>query len=104
VASTDDVLEMRRKWADAGLYTRDEMQTNCCYALQDKTWVRDPDGNEWEAFVVLQDNLTETSNCCVAAAEEAEATAASCRTSAPAAEETAASCCGAQSTPQTITR
>ena len=59
VASTEDVLALRQKWADAGLYTRDEMQTDCCYATQDKTWVRDPDGNEWEAFVVLVDNLPE---------------------------------------------
>jgi catechol 2,3-dioxygenase-like lactoylglutathione lyase family enzyme len=67
VASTADVLRMREKWADSGLITRDEMQTNCCYATQDKTWVRDPDGNEWEVFVVLQDNLPETnqaSTCC----------------------------------------
>ncbi len=59
VSSTEDVLTMREKWAEAGLFTRDEMQTDCCYATQDKTWVRDPDGNEWEAFVVLQDNLPE---------------------------------------------
>jgi catechol 2,3-dioxygenase-like lactoylglutathione lyase family enzyme len=63
VAATNDVFAMREKWADAGLITRDEMQTNCCYATQDKTWVRDPDGNEWEAFVVLQDNLPETAPC-----------------------------------------
>ena len=59
VASTNDVLAMRDKWVASGLITRDEMQTNCCYATQDKTWVRDPDGNEWEVFVVLQDNLSE---------------------------------------------
>src|SRR5947208_12327139 len=63
VASTDDVLGMKQKWSDAGLLTRDEMQTSCCYAVQDKTWVRDPDGNEWEVFVVLQDNLAETAAC-----------------------------------------
>ena len=63
VGSTEDVLAMRQKWADSGLVTRDEMQTNCCYATQDKTWVRDPDGNEWEVFVVLQDNLQETAPC-----------------------------------------
>lgn len=69
VASTDDVFSFRQKWADAGLITRDEMKTDCCYATQDKTWVRDPDGNEWEAFVVLKDNLPETAEaagCCVA--------------------------------------
>ncbi len=63
VGSTDDVLAMREKWNDSGLVTRDEMQANCCYATQDKTWVRDPDGNEWEVFVVLQDNLPETAPC-----------------------------------------
>jgi catechol 2,3-dioxygenase-like lactoylglutathione lyase family enzyme len=65
VGSTDDVLAVRKKWMDAGLDTRDEMQVNCCYAIQDKTWVVDPDGNEWEAFVVLEDNLAETTMCCV---------------------------------------
>ncbi|HVF50051.1 MAG TPA: ArsI/CadI family heavy metal resistance metalloenzyme [Pyrinomonadaceae bacterium] len=64
VASTEDVHSLRARWAEAGLITRDEMQTNCCYALQDKTWVHDPDGNEWEAFVVLEDNLAETGACC----------------------------------------
>jgi catechol 2,3-dioxygenase-like lactoylglutathione lyase family enzyme len=60
VASTQDVLAIRSRWAEAGLVTRDEMQTDCCYATQDKTWVHDPDGNEWEVFVVLKDNLPET--------------------------------------------
>jgi catechol 2,3-dioxygenase-like lactoylglutathione lyase family enzyme len=64
VRSTEDVLATRRKWNDAGLLTRDEMQTNCCYAMQDKAWVRDPDGNEWEVFVVLEDNLPESTGCC----------------------------------------
>jgi catechol 2,3-dioxygenase-like lactoylglutathione lyase family enzyme len=70
VASTAEVLAMRERWHAAGLVTRDEMQTSCCYATQDKTWVHDPDGNEWEVFVVLQDNLPErvesaATNCCV---------------------------------------
>jgi catechol 2,3-dioxygenase-like lactoylglutathione lyase family enzyme len=63
VASTKDVFAIREKWIEAGLVTRDELQTACCYALQDKTWVRDPDGNEWEVFVVLEDNLAETAAC-----------------------------------------
>jgi len=82
VASTADVLALRERWMAAGLITRDEMQTDCCYATQDKTWVRDPDGNEWEAFVVLVDNLPETAPCeCgskVAAAAKAGSEAAAC--------------------------
>ena len=61
VSSTKDVLAVRQQWHERGLVTRDEMQTNCCYATQDKTWVKDPDGNEWEVFAVFQDNLPEQS-------------------------------------------
>jgi len=57
VASTADVLAMRERWVEAGLQTREEMQVVCGYALQDKSWVTDPDGNEWEVFVVHRDNL-----------------------------------------------
>lgn len=64
VATSADVHAMREKWIAAGLVTRDEMGTNCCYAIQDKTWAHDPDGNEWEVFVVLEDNLAETTMCC----------------------------------------
>ena len=81
VASTEDVLAMRENWANAGLVPRDEMQTDCCYALQDKTWVNDPDGNEWEVFVVLEDNLPEMS----------AASSACCGETTAAAES---SCCG----------
>jgi catechol-2,3-dioxygenase len=67
VASTDDVLAVRKRWARAGLSPHDEMQTSCCYAVQDKTWISDPDGNEWEVFVVLKDNLPEASGADVSA-------------------------------------
>lgn len=59
VESTADVLAVRAGWREQGLLPRDEMKTECCYALQDKAWVRDPDGNEWEVFAVLEDNLPE---------------------------------------------
>jgi catechol 2,3-dioxygenase-like lactoylglutathione lyase family enzyme len=70
VGSTTDVMSIRQKWQERGLVTRDEMHTECCFALQDKSWVRDPDGNEWEVFAVLEPNLPEkpaasvTKTCC----------------------------------------
>jgi len=70
VNSSGEVLAARERWIQEGLITRDEMNTECCYALQDKTWVHDPDGNEWEVFVVLKDNLPEetpaaaATSCC----------------------------------------
>ena len=64
VASTEDVQAIRNRWDSSGLRPRDEMQTSCCYALQDKAWVRDPDGNEWEVFVVLADVEQSSNSCC----------------------------------------
>ena len=55
VASTDDVSEARARFEAAGLATVSEEQTTCCYAVQDKVWVEDPDGNSWEVFVVMAD-------------------------------------------------
>ena len=93
VRSTEDVLAIRTRWSEAGLVTRDEMKTDCCYATQDKTWVHDPDGNEWEVFVVLEDNLPEAVKagaccggpapkeadaCCVKDADAKAAGAAGC--------------------------
>jgi catechol 2,3-dioxygenase-like lactoylglutathione lyase family enzyme len=101
VASTDDVLQMRDAWIERGLAARDEMQTDCCYALQDKAWVNDPDGNAWEVFTVIEDDLhadaTEGAAVCCApvksdAADQRDACA--CESEAPAAGE--AACCDTQ--------
>jgi len=99
VASTEDVLAMRERWVGQGLITRDEMETNCCYAIQDKTWVHDPDNNEWEVFVVKEDNLEESSACCGTdeKGNEVCATTGKIVLEAGAAEyetKPAASCCG----------
>jgi catechol 2,3-dioxygenase-like lactoylglutathione lyase family enzyme len=55
VTSSDAVLATRLRLQQAGLATFDEMDTECCYARQDKIWVRDPDGTPWEVFTVLED-------------------------------------------------
>jgi catechol 2,3-dioxygenase-like lactoylglutathione lyase family enzyme len=38
-----------------GLATRNENDVTCCYAVQDKVWVKDPDGTTWEVYTVLAD-------------------------------------------------
>ncbi|MBL8148883.1 MAG: VOC family protein [Blastocatellia bacterium] len=52
VDSKEDLLRINDRLRERGLLTRDEMGTNCCFALQDKVWIDDPDGNSWEVFVV----------------------------------------------------
>lgn len=55
VSTTDDVLATRLRLKQAGLATFDEMDTECCYARQDKIWVTDPAGTPWEVFTVIED-------------------------------------------------
>ena len=39
----------------AGLPVREEMGVDCCLANQDKFWVKDPDGVEWEVYHLNHD-------------------------------------------------
>lgn len=58
VASTEDVLQAKQQFEAASLATRTEESVTCCYAVQDKVWIEDPDGNAWEVFVVRADAET----------------------------------------------
>lgn len=82
VESTDDVLRTRERWIESGLLTVDEMKVDCCYALQDKTWARDPDGNEWEVFVVLENTEPTAAEPCACGdkVEHKELSTAACCT------------------------
>jgi hypothetical protein len=67
VASTDDVALATERFKSLGLRTLSEENTACCYAVQDKVWVEDPDGNTWEVFVVKGDSpemKADQSACC----------------------------------------
>ena len=103
VGSSEDVAAIKTYWEEQGLVAREELKTDCCYAVQDKAWVTDPDGNEWEVFTVLEDNLPEASErmvgCCVPepvgiGSLKAVAGTCGCEASAPAPWEGA--CCEKQ--------
>ncbi len=55
VESTDLVNSAHTRLADAGLATRPEDATTCCYAVQDKVWVTGPGNEPWEVYTVLSD-------------------------------------------------
>jgi catechol 2,3-dioxygenase-like lactoylglutathione lyase family enzyme len=80
VASSDDVAAAWASFNKAGLVTKTETDTTCCYAVQDKVWVTDPDGNAWEVFFVKADADSmgrgpelgaEASTCCAPKVSEA---------------------------------
>ena len=50
VDSPESVTAHLARVKAAGLPVREEMGVNCCHANQDKFWVQDPDGVEWEVY------------------------------------------------------
>lgn len=63
-----------------GMVSREEMGTACCYAVQDKYWVSDPDGVQWEVYYFHEDaefndphyDSQDASACCIAPEAEAK--------------------------------
>ena len=65
VPDTPAVNDATKALVDAGLTTFEEQGVECCYAKQDKVFVTDPDGAEWEWYTVLEDSPTLTkAQCC----------------------------------------
>jgi catechol 2,3-dioxygenase-like lactoylglutathione lyase family enzyme len=67
VSSTAAVKEAAVRLKNEGLATFEEADVDCCYALQDKIWVTDPNGYRWEVFVVKAASSTaasSTADCC----------------------------------------
>jgi catechol 2,3-dioxygenase-like lactoylglutathione lyase family enzyme len=53
VGSSGDVAAAQARLSGEGLETATEEGVSCCYAVQDKVWVSDPDGAPWEIYTVL---------------------------------------------------
>jgi catechol 2,3-dioxygenase-like lactoylglutathione lyase family enzyme len=54
VESTEQVSAVIARTAAVGMDQDIQQNTSCCYAVQDKTWVKGPD-NDWEFYTVLAD-------------------------------------------------
>jgi catechol 2,3-dioxygenase-like lactoylglutathione lyase family enzyme len=55
VFSTDEVGAAAGRLRESGLVPLEETDTACCYAVQDKVWVRGPGDEPWEVYVVKAD-------------------------------------------------
>ena len=73
VATSDTVHHEIARLSDEGLFTEEEINTTCCFAVQDKVWVTAPGGERWEVYTVLADSDTfgpnsdqPEENCCTA--------------------------------------
>ena len=68
VGSIDEVRDWKTRLGARGVGVENEERTECCYALQEKFWLTDPDGNRWEIYTVLEDvgamQPAAASSCC----------------------------------------
>lgn len=80
VDSVEEIALWEGRLHEQGLVEAVEKNVECCYARQDKIWVKDPDGNKWEVFTVLEQLPLSTplkeNSCCLPANPTASATAA----------------------------
>lgn len=68
--TSEEMLAIKKRLEAAGYETTDEMNTTCCYALQDKFWVNDPSSYRWEVYILKadteQENLIAAKESCCA--------------------------------------
>lgn len=53
VETQEEVRSAIARFKTIGLDIKEDLNNTCCYAVQDKVWVTDPDGNQWEIFALL---------------------------------------------------
>jgi len=93
VFSTAEVTAATHRLTESGLVTLTEDNTECCYALQDKVWVRGPGKEPWEVYVVKgdADRLAKAADsACCHAQDDAETPGVGMETTPVAAKS---SCC-----------
>ena len=75
VRDAAEVSAASDRLAGEGLDTLDQFGITCCFAVQNKVWVDDPDATPWEIYTVLADAPVETGiagdrGCCATGAAE----------------------------------
>jgi catechol 2,3-dioxygenase-like lactoylglutathione lyase family enzyme len=90
VETPEEVHEATLRLSAEGLRPEVHESTTCCYAVQDKAWINDPDGAPWEVYTVLADASDATELGC-----STETCAPLRHTAVPAGSEqsSASSCC-----------
>ncbi|HEX3651076.1 MAG TPA: ArsI/CadI family heavy metal resistance metalloenzyme [Pseudonocardiaceae bacterium] len=85
VDSTDEVTLATQRLTTLGLFTDEQHETTCCYAVQDKVWVHGPGQEPWEVYVVKADSDTygaepalSATTCCVDTAAVSATTSPCC--------------------------
>ncbi|MEA3047227.1 MAG: hypothetical protein QOJ53_1559 [Sphingomonadales bacterium] len=88
-----ELVEVYRRLKAADAPVLEEGATTCCYAQSEKSWIADPDGVVWEAFLTTGDATVYGDSPALDALSANASEQACCAPAMPAAAA-APSCCG----------
>ena len=57
VDDSQAVYAAQKRLESLGITTKLEKDIDCCYSIQDKIWVSDPNGHNWEFFFVKDQEI-----------------------------------------------
>jgi len=93
VEDQSELAEVYNRLTAAGRPVLEEGATTCCYAKSEKSWIADPDGVVWEAFLTTGDSTTYGAGPDFAALSSDNAAMNACCAPAVAAPAAAKGCC-----------
>ena len=88
VESTDEVAAVIARTQAIGMEQEVQENTSCCFAVQDKTWIKGPE-NDWEFYTVLADSPSMACGVSGSTGRASDATESPVQDRAPAGQ----SCC-----------
>ena len=91
VESAEELTDVYGRLKEADRPVLEEGATTCCYAKSEKSWIADPDGIVWEAFLTNGEATVYGDSPALEALSANAAEGACC---APALPATTVSCCG----------
>ncbi|MBF9149569.1 ArsI/CadI family heavy metal resistance metalloenzyme [Novosphingobium jiangmenense] len=93
VEDADELAEVYGRLANARGPVLEEGATTCCYAKSEKSWIADPDGVVWEAFLTQGESTVYGDSPDLAPLASANASATACCTPKVAAPAAKSGCC-----------
>ena len=94
VESGDELAEVYGRLKAADRPVLEEGATTCCYAMSEKSWVADPDGIVWEAFLTNGEATVYGDSPELTALSGNASQTACCAPALPAATAAPVACCG----------
>ena len=94
VESADELAEVYGRLRAADRPVLEEGATTCCYARSEKSWIADPDGIVWEAFLTNGEATFYGDSPALDALSDNASEASCCAPAMPAARAASVACCG----------